>query len=117
MADKPQFPRVQSVQTLVRLIYEDATVGAVTTVPIELPNDPMEPGQRPTTESILQVIAEQGDVLMHTIKASGPDVLYAQAKAHPKTTCKVTRHQSSLPQSQQNPEDEKHGREQGGSDG
>ena len=36
-------PRVRTVQTLVRLIYEDGTVGAVTTMPIALNIDMFEP--------------------------------------------------------------------------
>jgi hypothetical protein len=76
-------PKVQSVQTIVRLIYEDGVVAAVASVPQEVDYDPFEEHIGSTTEGVLNRVATHGEALMQTIKDSGPEVLYEQARANP----------------------------------
>lgn len=98
-------PRVQSVQTLVRLIYEDGCVAAVTTEPVETQLDPMEPSRRPSVETLTQLAASQGDAAIRVVQERGPDRIYAMAKANPKpATCIRPNPSSSLPPSQEPPQ-------------
>lgn len=75
-----KIPRPQAVQGMLRIIYEDGTVGLVTAVSQEIPRDAMEPDIAVDKDMLIKVVQAQFGAVQDRIAKDGTDELYRQAK-------------------------------------
>ena len=73
-------PRVQAVQTMLRLIYEDGTVGMVASTPSEVIRDDLELEAMPPVHDVLKLLEAQHAMLHQRVEYTGLDELYRQVK-------------------------------------
>ena len=72
-------PRVQGVQLIARLIYEDGTVGAVATQPTEIERDQLDSSILISDETIMRHMEVHAETLLARVQAAGANELYKQA--------------------------------------
>jgi len=74
-------PRVQAVQTMVRVFYEDGTVAMVTVEPAEvLSRDALEPDTVVPVGAVQDLVESQYEAIQSRVSTVGLDELYRQIK-------------------------------------